>query len=234
MAQRRGRPRRSGGGVRFLAAGAEPEEVAEAVEPCDDDGWGGLSRGREGGDRAFRAAGDAAGHFEPCGSVVTAGSGGGPAFEAVRKSGFLAGGFRGEPVDLRLADRGESRGAVAFLVFRASREHAHDGDEVVLGAGDEAADFGMGDVEAGEPEGGVEFVRIADRLHARVVFGDAAAEEEIGFSAVSASGRDGSRHGWRKGEGVQCAGVAGPRETTAGGVRLRDCGAGMAVVTDGG
>ena len=107
------------GCVRFLVAGAEPEEVAEAVEPCDDDWRGGLSRCSEGGDRAFGAAGDAAGHFEPCRAMVAAGSGGRPAFEAIGERGFLAGGFRGEAVDFRLCDRGESRGAVAVFVFRS-------------------------------------------------------------------------------------------------------------------
>lgn len=103
----------------------------------------------------------------------------------------------------------------------------------MLGTGDEAADFGVADVESCETEGGVEFVRVADGLHARVVFGDAAAEQEVGFSAVSASGGDGSGHEWRQRERIQPVNVAGPRETPAGGWRLRDCGAGMAVITDG-
>jgi hypothetical protein len=91
-----------------------------------------------------------------------------------------------------------------------------EGDEVVLGAGDEAADFGVADVEPSETEGGVEFVRVADGLHARVVFGDAAAEQKVGFSAVSASGGDGSGHGWRQRERIQPVNGGGAKGNAGG------------------
>ena len=178
----------------FFASGAEPEEIAEAVEVTDDHWWGGFAGGGEGGGGAFGASGDAAGHFEPCCALEAAGAGCGPSFEAVGEGGFLFCGFCGEAVDVGAGDGGEACGGVAFGVFWASGEHAHDGDEVVLGSGDDGADVVALDGDASEAEGGVEFIGVADGVEPGMVLGDPAAEEEIGLAGVAAAGRDGERH----------------------------------------
>jgi hypothetical protein len=50
-------------------------------------------------------------------------------------------------------------------------------------------------VDAEEAEGGVEFIDVSEGVDAGVFFGDAVAEEEIGFSLVTTAGGD--RHGGR-------------------------------------
>ena len=178
----------------FFASGAEPEEIAEPIEVGDDRGRGGFAGGGEGCGGAFGASGDAACHFEPCCAREAAGSGGGPAFEAVGEGGFLFCGFCGEAVDVGAGDGGEASGGVAFGVFGASGEHAHDGDEVVLGSGDDGADVVALDGDSCEAEGGVEFIGVADGVEPGVVLGDPAAEEEVGLAGVAAAGRDGEWH----------------------------------------
>lgn len=178
----------------FFAPCAKPEEIAEAIEIGDDGGRGWFAGGGESGGGAFGASGDAACHFEPCCAGEAAGTGSGPAFEAVREGGFLFCGFCGEAIDVGGGDGGEACGGVAIGVFGACGEHAHDGDEVVLGSGDDGADVVALDGDSSEAEGGVEFIGVADGVEPWVVLGDPAAEEEVGLAGVAAAGRDGERH----------------------------------------
>ena len=180
----------------FFPAGEEPEDVGEAVEEAGDFGVGeGLFGAGEVDEGAFGPAGDGAGHVGVGAGEGAGGAWEGPAFEFEGVVGFEEGDFFIEPGDFGGGDGvGVGVGVALFETGRGG-DFPHEVDEPALDLGADFGGLGAAGVDSEEAEGGVEFIDVSEGVDAGVFFGDAVAEEEIGFSLVTAAGGD--RHSGR-------------------------------------
>lgn len=198
----------------FFPAGEEPEDVGEAVEEAGDFGVGdGLFGAGEVDEGAFGTAGDGAGHVGMGACEGAGGAGESPAFEFEGAVGFEEGDFFIEPGDCGGGDGvGVGVGVALFETGRGG-DFSHEVDEPALDLGADFGGLGAAGVDAEEAEGGVEFIDVSEGVDAGVFFGDAVAEEEIGFSLVTAAGGD--RHGGR----IRWEGEGGTKKRRAFGLR---------------